>query len=123
MYYRALRKCLEPYCASSSETSCNHQIKQPSLRKVGYYVLMQEYVKRFGKEPAPQEQVDLVIQLMNEGKTQKQVLADDRVALKTTKVYEIFRYNKKANPDRSAISSPADMENGGLESPQFTVTA
>lgn len=57
---------------------------------------MQEYVKRFGKAPAPQEQVDLVLKLMREGKTQQEVLADERVQLKTTKVYEIFRYNKAA---------------------------
>jgi len=65
---------------------------------------------------------DPFLTLLDSGVSAAQAARDLQVPTGTAYLWKSI-HSKKANPDRSAISSPPDMENGGLESPQFTVTA
>lgn len=79
------------------------------------------YIPKRGPKPNYAQEA-LVLRLIDEGLTAPEIFAHPDVTIGRTKVFELVRYNKKANPDRSAISSPPDMDNGGLESSQFTVS-
>jgi len=79
--------------------------------------------KNKGRPPTSQDQIQHVLSLNDAGLSPAEILAHPDTEVGLTTIYTVLKYNKKANPDRPANSTPPDMENGGSECSQFTVTA